>query len=134
MSKVIPLAPSRWNVEKARVKQTEKLVIFRNETVKRYTLSKDSANKKALAIYEKVLQRVRWSIPEFPAPFRDAVVAYCEHILSIENPNTAPFNMTKIYSWFDSSNGTALEKDSMEVKGLCEKLEILICRRERNFL
>jgi hypothetical protein len=127
------LAPERWNVVKEKERLDDELAEFHRTQLNRCKLIRQRANARAVDLYEKLLFKMRWANPPLPIRHRNVMVEYCEHLLGPDSHN--PFaSQNVLNSCNEIAAGTQLEKITLELKALCDKIESIANTRDSSIM
>ena len=124
-----PMAPEHYTVEVKRRQWDGELKKFREKQRKLLKSIRLTSKRKAAALHERIFFTIRWSNPELPSIFRKIMLEYCEHLLG-PFPERKYEKINVIQAWYSKFSHTAEGKVVDEIKELCERLRVLVLKRD----
>lgn len=124
-----PMAPEHHTVEAKRRQWDQDLQAFRETQRKLLKNIRVSSKRKVAALHERIFYTIRWANPVLPSTFRKILLGYCEHLMG-EYPERKYAKFKVMEAWISKFSHTAEAKVVHEVKDLCERLRVLVLKRD----
>ena len=112
-----PLAGERWDIEKTRRSLNLSIEMEYEKSLSKIMETQSLSNIKGVEVYKKIHNRVRLGYPPLPNPYKQAVLRYCNRLLSRGTDKyrtlkhgEEPLTMieTELTVWLEKSKGTQL--------------------------
>jgi hypothetical protein len=124
-----PIAPEHYTVELKRREWDDDLKLFREKQRKLLKNIRLTSKRKVAALHERIFFTIRWANPELPSIFKKIIMEYCAHLMG-PYPERKYLKVGVLHAWFSKFSHTAEAKVVEEVKGLCERLRVLVLKRD----
>ena len=124
-----PMAPEHFTVEVKRREWDNDLKQFREKQRKLLKNIRLTSKRKVAALHERIFFTIRWANPVLPSIFKKIVLEYCGHLMG-PYPERKYGQIKVLHAWYSKFSHTAESKVIHEVKDLCERLRILVLKRD----
>lgn len=133
VSKGLPVAAERWNVEKKRIEFDEDIEKFYNAKVARCLEIDKTANEKITKLYNDTYYKVKWSNPPLPLVMQKLFTEYCKHLLK-DGPKVLYPGAVDLKVWKKKLIGSVHDKNATEVEKMCKLLRDTIQKRDTELI
>jgi hypothetical protein len=124
-----PLAPEHFTVEVKRRQWDDDLKQFREKQRQLLKNIRLTSKRKVAALHERIFFTIRWANPVLPSIFKKIILEYCVHLMG-PFPERKYDKIKVLHAWFSKFSHTAESKVVHEVKDLCERLRVLVLKRD----
>jgi hypothetical protein len=124
-----PMAAEHYTVEVKRRQWDDDLKAFREKQRKLLKNIRVNSKRKVAALHERIFFTIRWANPVLPSIFKKIILEYCVHLMG-PYPERNYSKIKVMHAWYSKFAHTAEAKVVHEVKDLCERLRVLVLKRD----